>query len=131
MEKTDALGRRRRASQNRGLRSLFPKLPSQYESRVIRMAMPSEIWERIEDLISRSSAPTLPRAYGELVEQLLENFASSSSRVGASFPLQAPPRSTEEAIQGRDWQAWQMQKELALLAASAPERWQALSQDLQ
>ena len=128
MEKTDALGRRRRLAQNRGLRSLFPKLPNEHESRVIRIAMPSATWGRVEDLISRSLAPTLPRAYGELVEQLLENLDSSSSRVGGSSAFQTPAPMEE----GRnDWQAWQMQKDLALLAASSPERWRDLRQDLQ
>lgn len=125
MGRTDALGRRRRLSQNRGLRSLFPKLPAEYESRVIRLAMPSAIWTRIEHLISRSSAPTLPRAYGELMEQLLENF-DASSRLAGSSTFQVLPRSTEEPMEESrdDWQVWQMQKELALLAASVPERWQ-------
>jgi hypothetical protein len=61
------------------------------------------------------------------VEQLLENFDSSSARVGISSSFQILP-STEESIEeGRnDWQAWQMQKDLALLAVSSPERWRDL-----
>src|SRR5574341_993993 len=97
MDRTDALGRRRRPSQNRGLRSLFPKLPGAYQSRAIRVALPSETWERIERLVSRSSAPTLPRAYGEVMEQLLENFESSSR--GAVRPtFHALHRVVEEPI---------------------------------
>lgn len=103
MEMTDALGRRRRPTQNRGLRSLFPKLPSAYRSRLLRLAMSGQAWERLERLVTRSAAPTLPRAYGEVVERLLENCEASS--------------------RAADWQAWQMQKELALLAASTPARW--------
>jgi hypothetical protein len=87
--------------------------------------MPSQAWERIERLVSRSSAPTQPRAYGEVVEQLLENFASSSRDV-VRPSVQALHGSVEETIYGTrdDWQAWQMQKDLALLAASAPDHWQ-------
>jgi len=132
MENTDVLGRRRRPAQNRGLRSLFPKLPSEHESRVIRLAMRSATWERIEHLISHSAAPTLPRAYGELVERLLEVFVSSSSEQRSSSSFQISPSKEEPIEEGRnDWQAWQMQKELALLAASSPERWRDLGQDLQ
>jgi hypothetical protein len=122
MEITDALGRRRRLTQNRGLRPLFPKLPSEYSSRLIRLAMSSRAWEQIERLVAGSSAPTLPRAYGEVVERLLETFeASSRSVVGTPFRL--PPKATVEAEQAsqEDWLIWQMQKELALLAASAPK----------
>jgi hypothetical protein len=125
MDRTDALGRRRRPSQIRGLRSLYPKLPGAYQSRAIRVAMALESWQRIERLASRSSAPTLPRAYGEVMEQLLENFDSFSRDV-VRPTFQALHRSVEKPIYGTldDWQAWQMQKDLALLAASAPDRWE-------
>jgi hypothetical protein len=87
--------------------------------------MPSETWERIERLVSRSSAPTLPRAYGEVMERLLENF-EASSRAVVHPSSKALPRFEEKPIYGTrdDWQAWQMQKDLALLAASAPDRWE-------
>jgi hypothetical protein len=123
MVTTDILGRRRRPAQNRGLRPLFPKLPSEYSSRLIRLAMSSRAWEQIERLVAGSSAPTPPRAYGEVVERLLETFdASSRSVVGPSFGL--PTAATVEAEQAsqEDWLVWQMQKELALLAASVPKR---------
>jgi hypothetical protein len=86
--------------------------------------MAMESWQRIERLVSRSSAPTQPRAYGEVMEQLLENFDSSSRDV-VHPTFQGLSRSVDEPIYGArdDWQAWQMQKDLALLAASAPERW--------
>ena len=126
MDRTDALGRRRRLSQNRGLRPLFPKLPGEYQSRAIRVAMPSGAWERIERLVSRSSAPTLPRAYGEVMAQLLENF-DSTSRAMVQPSLQLLRRAAGEPSERtrEDWQVWQMQKELALLAASSRERWQS------
>jgi hypothetical protein len=59
------------------------------------------------------------------MEQLLENFDSSSRDVvRPTFQVLHHP--AEEPIYGTrdDWQAWQMQKDLALLAASAPERQQ-------
>ena len=103
----------------------FPKLPGAFQSRAIRVAMPSETWQRIDRLVSRSLAPTLPRAYGEVMEQLLENFDSSSRDV-VRPTFQGLHRSVEEPTYGArdDWQAWQMQKDLTLLAASAPERQQ-------
>jgi hypothetical protein len=59
------------------------------------------------------------------MEQLLENFDSSSRDV-VRPSLQTLHHSVEEPIDGtrEDWQAWQMQKDLALLAASAPDHWQ-------
>jgi hypothetical protein len=67
------------------------------------------------------------------MEQLLDNFDLSSLRVAGSSSFQAPPRSMAEPLEQNrdDWQAWQMQKELALLAASAPERWRVASHGLQ
>jgi hypothetical protein len=86
--------------------------------------MRSAAWQRLESLVSNSSAPTSPRAYGELLEQLLENFNSSPVTDGSSF--QAQPLAMEDRIEEShgDWQAWQMQKELGLLAASAQKDWQ-------
>ena len=126
MHATDVLGRRRHLTQNRGLRSLFPKLPDDCRSRLIRVAMSYRAWERLESLVASSSAPTLPRAYGELLERLLANADSSSRIVVRPSQSTAPRDALEFVREGReDWQAWQMQKELALLAASAPERWRA------
>jgi hypothetical protein len=87
--------------------------------------MPSGAWERIERLVSRSSALTLPRAYGEVIEQLLANL-HSTTRGNVHPSLHTLGQSVGQPIEGtrEDWQAWQMQKELALLAASARERWQ-------
>jgi hypothetical protein len=67
-----------------------------------------------------------------VIERLLENFDSSLRLAGASS-FRAPSRSAQEPIEESrgDWQAWQMQKDLALLAASAPERWQRSKSQLQ
>src|ERR1044071_8757748 len=84
METTDALGRRRRPTQNRGLRSLFPKLPNDVLSRLIRVAMARQTWEQLEMLVAHSSATTKPRAYGEILERLLSAADSSHPAVQAS-----------------------------------------------
>ena len=85
----DALGRRRRASQSRGLRPLYPLLPPGLRSRSIRIAMTAYAWERLGRLAAASAAPTTPRAVGEVLERAL---------VGAG-----------------DWQDWQIRKEKQLL----------------
>lgn len=128
MHATDVLGRRRHLTQNRGLRSLFPKLPDDCYSRLIRVAMSQRAWERLESLVASSSAPTLPRAYGELLERLLASV-DSPSRIIVRPAQSTAPRDVIEFVQEEreDWQAWQMQKDLALLAASAPERWRTVA----
>ncbi|HJY84781.1 MAG TPA: hypothetical protein VKK81_27320 [Candidatus Binatia bacterium] len=123
MHTTDVLGRRRHLAQNRGLRSLFPKLPNDCYSRLLRIAMSQKAWARLESLVAHSSAPTQPRAYGELLERLLANADFSSRTISRPSEQTAPHNVVELAQENReDWQVWQMQKELALLTASAPER---------
>ena len=121
MHTTDRLGRRRHPAQQRGLRPLFPKLPQACSSRLIRIAMSDAAWQRLDGLVTASSAATKPRALGELLEGLLAGEAVSretprtaaigSARVDTVAPFHggAP-----------DWQDWQIRKELALLAASTP-----------
>lgn len=112
MEMRDRIGRRRRPEQNRGLRPLFPKLPTTFESRAVRIAMTTPAWNRIDALVAERANQTRPRALGEVIETLLAHFDTS---------LAAP---WEVAIQSReplataDWQDWQIQKERALLPAS-------------
>lgn len=125
MEKIDALGRRRRPTQNSGLRSLFPKLPNDMLSRLIRVAMSRQTWEQLEMLVARSSATTKPRAYGEVLEQLLA-AADSSHLAMQAFPQPPVGVTIRDQHNPEDWQAWQIHKELALLTASAPERWQTV-----
>ncbi len=128
MHTTDALGRRRQPTQNRALRSLFPKLPDDCRSRLLRVAMSHRAWERLDGLAASSAAPTLPRAYGELLERLLGHLDSSSPIV-VRPPGQTVSNDAVEFVQQdqEDWQAWQMQKDLTLLAASAPERWRTVA----
>ena len=106
----DALGRRRQPLQNRGLRPLFPKLPANYQSRLLRVAMSAMSWAHLDERTSRSSARTKPRALGELIEGWL-----ARDRI-ASHPLTGvAPHGTAAMA---DWQDWQMRKELALLSRS-------------
>ncbi len=116
MESCDRLGRRRRPGQHRGLRSLFPHLPVGTRSRLIRVAMSSVAWERLDGLVATSSAPTVPRAYGELLEGWLRG-------VGAAKPATAAidlsgERDVAAPGDQSDWQNWQIEKEVALLAAA-------------
>jgi hypothetical protein len=122
MKSIDALGRRRRLAQNRGLRSLFPKLPQDCRSRLLRIAMSQQAWDRLDSLVATSSAPTQPRAYGELLERLLARTGSPSRiLVSTAAPTMSPQEVGISLKDREDWQAWQIQKELALLASSAPE----------
>lgn len=92
MTRRDALGRRRRPSQSRGLRPLYPVLPPGLRSRPIRVAMSALGWARLERALEAAAAPTQPRAVGAFLERAL-----------------AP---------STDWQDWQIRKEKQLLAAS-------------
>ena len=83
----DSLGRRRQPSQNKGLRPLYPPLPSNLISRSIRVAMSATAWRRLENAAERGH--TRPRAIGEILERALE------------------PQP--------DWQDWQIRKEKQLL----------------
>ena len=86
----DSLGRRRRPSQNSGLRPLHPPLPAGERSRSIRVAMSERAWAALDRAAKLSRAVTRPRAIGELLE----------SALGTSGP---------------DWQEWQIRKEKQLL----------------
>ena len=91
---TDALGRRRDPSQNRGLRPLYPRLAHGFRSRSIRIAMSEWAWGALERLATASHEPTTPRAIGQLLERALQAHETS------------------------DWQDWQIRKEKQLLQAS-------------
>jgi hypothetical protein len=115
MERRDILGRRRQAAQNRGLRSLFPHLPAGAGSRLIRVAMSNAAWQQLDRLVAAASAPTVPRAYGELLEGWLQSSGAVQLVPAARRPSLD---STTSWPSGRDdWQSWQIEKELALLAA--------------
>jgi hypothetical protein len=105
MDTRDRIGRRRQASQNRGLRPLFPKLPASFESRAVRIAMTTPAWNLIDALMAQRAQETRPRALGEVIETLLAHFDT------AAIQSDEPPADM-------DWQGWQIQKERALLPAS-------------
>jgi hypothetical protein len=124
MAMTDALGRRRQAAQQRGLRPLFPKLPADCRSRLLRIAMSADAWARLDALVTHAPAVTRPRALGQTLERLLRgDFAAAApvAGVGAS----ALPR--EPRGKPGDWQEWQIQKELALLAMAGGQAHRTLS----
>jgi hypothetical protein len=117
METRDRIGRRRQAEQNRGLRPLFPKLPTTFESRAVRIAMTSPAWNRLDSLVADRAQETRPRALGEIIETLLAHFDTSLAEpwavaIHSQQPLRGP--SQEPLV---DWQDWQIQKERALLPA--------------
>ena len=92
--------------------------------------MSDRAWERLEQLVSQAATPTKPRAYGEVLERLLDNPPTRQPpalkpRV-AVFATTAEPQETADDQAG-DWQAWQMQKEQALLGPSFLHPQQPLS----
>ncbi|HLI80752.1 MAG TPA: hypothetical protein VKV03_12265 [Candidatus Binataceae bacterium] len=109
------MGRRRKASQNRGLRPLFPRLPTSFQSRAVRVAMTTPAWNRIDTLMAERAQQTRPRALGEVIETLLAHFDTS---LAAPWEIAI---NSEEPLTNRvwqeDWQDWQMRKERALLPA--------------
>ena len=85
----DSLGRRRQPAQNRGLRPLYPRLPSGLISKSVRIAMTATAWARLDEAARRERASTAPRSIGQLLERALEPVP--------------------------DWQDWQIRKEKQLL----------------
>jgi hypothetical protein len=127
MQITDVLGRRRHASQHRGLRSLFPKLAADCESRLLRVAMSKRAWEQLDRLAAQAEAATAPRAVGALLERLLgaEPARAAAEARAVAWPVESL---VTTGASSADWQAWQIHKELGLLAAaqrprSAPAVW--------
>src|SRR5947209_5283384 len=112
MHAQDKLGRRRTAAQNRGLRPLFPELPADFNSRLLRVAMAAESWDLFDQRIALSAAPTRPRAVGQVLEHALREYAVSSVRESSELATWA------NAQPAHDWQQWQIEKEAALLNRS-------------
>jgi hypothetical protein len=97
----DRLGRRRRPLQERGLRPLHPRLPEEWISRALRVAMSEGDWERFEALVRvlGADAPTQARAYGQTLAALVHH--AETSHPAAVGPL--------------DWMDWERRKTLRLL----------------
>jgi len=91
----DRRGRRRQPDQERGLRPLFPILGEGWESRALRVAMPTGMWRRFDRLAAQFPATTQARANGEAIVYLL--------------------RYESETAQ---WLDWDQQKQLRLLSRS-------------
>jgi hypothetical protein len=96
----DRLGRRRSPEQERGLRPLHPPLPDEWNSRVLRVAMPESDWEQFEALTAAYAprASTQARAHGLALSSLLHSVPVSRPEPG---PL--------------DWMDWERRKTLRLL----------------
>jgi hypothetical protein len=100
----DRRGRRRQPNQERGLRPLHPRLPGQWTSKALRVAMSQEDWSRFEALVRGVSAgaPTRARAHGIVLSHLIETAAPSPR------PIPGPC----------DWMDWERQKAQRLLFAA-------------
>jgi hypothetical protein len=75
--RTDASGRVRRDGQERGLRPLYPRLPGEWVSRAVRLAMPAFAWAQFDALVARAAtgAETGARAAGQAVMALMTRDA--------------------------------------------------------
>jgi len=84
MQQVDRLGRRRGATQTRGLRPLFPLLPRAWLSRALRVAMSGPAWAELE---ARAAAElhggeTRARALGRVLMGLMERAPAAGSARG-------------------------------------------------
>jgi hypothetical protein len=91
----DSLGRRRKPSQNKGLRPLYPRLPRAFRSAVLRIAMSDRGWAALEHETQTHTQLTKPRAIGNILERALGTAPTT------------------------DWQDWQIRKEKQLLGRTA------------
>jgi hypothetical protein len=100
MPQLDRLGRRRAATQGRGLRPLFPLLPRAWLSRALRIAMPEPAWAELEARaeVELRGGETRARALGRVLMGLMERaHAAAGARV--------------------HWLDWERDKALRLLGA--------------
>ena len=99
----DRRGRRRQPDQERGLRPIHPRLPGQWTSKAIRVAMSEDDWSRFEVLVHSvaSHAPTQARAHGIVLSRLIDRTA--------------PPCPAPSPL---DWMDWERQKTLRLLRSA-------------
>src|SRR5215472_4911379 len=97
--RTDIAGRRRREGQERGLRPLFPRLPDQWVSRAMRVAMLAADWARFDALTTRAAegTDTGARAAGRALMVLLD---------------------TADLARAAHWLDWEHDKARRLLAAA-------------
>ena len=93
MTRRDRHGRFRQPGQERGLRPLYPLLDTGWESRALRVAMPSGFWRLFDRLVASFPAPTLARSHGEAIVYLLNREQAAAAR----------------------WLDWDQQKQVRLL----------------
>jgi hypothetical protein len=103
----DRLGRRRHPEQERGLRPLHPRLPEEWVSKALRVAMSETDWSEFDALVARCAAlaPTQARAIGMVLSGLLHCAESTEPGPG---PL--------------EWMDWEHRKALRLLLSKAKAR---------
>lgn len=82
---------------------MHPPLPRGVRSRSLRVAMAEEAWRLLSERLETSSAPTAPRAVGEILERAL--YRERATRTG----------------EVADWLDWQIRKESRLLAGETPD----------
>lgn len=82
---------------------MHPRLPRGVRSHSVRVAMTEEAWGLLCELLEASSAPTAPRAVGEVLERAL--YRERAARTG----------------EVADWLDWQIRKESRLLAGEIPD----------
>jgi hypothetical protein len=101
---SDRLGRRRAPDQGRGLRPLHPRLPDDWVSKAVRVAMSGTDWDRFEALAEACApmVPTQAQAHGLVLSSLL-----NSAQV---------PRAEPKPL---DWMDWERRKTLRLLRKSS------------
>jgi hypothetical protein len=88
----DKLGRRRSPEQERGLRPLYPPLPDEWISKVLRVAMSESDWARLEALVTRhaASASTQARAHGLALSHLMNAVPLPEPKAGKWAPEPVP-----------------------------------------
>ena len=96
--KTDSRGRVRREGQERGLRPLYPRLPGEWVSRAVRIAMPAVRWAQFDALVARASdgTETAARVNGRVLAALMD----------------------VQSGRGPHWLDWEREKAQRLLAAA-------------
>jgi hypothetical protein len=101
----DRLGRRRSPLQARGLRPLHPRLPEEWISKALRVAMSESDWAHFESLVAHyaAMAPTQARAQGLAISEMLHAVPRPEPEPG---PL--------------DWMDWERRKTIRLLVPNRP-----------
>jgi hypothetical protein len=108
---------------------LHPRLPEEWVSKALRVAMSEADWDRFEALVNRyaATAPTQARAHGQALSNLMRSAASPQAdvrpmdwidweRLKTLRLLPAPAREPEPGPP--DWMDWERRKATRLLPAN-------------